>query len=155
MFETDCGGVALNADIKISGSATTWNTRLSQIGGNDKEIIIVTYTLNDYEYISKILSKRYKGIGITILCNSKFLMNAYHIKNCFPEVKMFANPNIHAKMVLVEPNTVWISSENLGHVKSSYDATVGIHNVDAYKHFYDQVHDIINRKETVVIKGVN
>lgn len=155
MFETDRGGVTLKADIKISDGATTWNTRLSQIGRNNNEIIIVTYTLNDYEYINKILSKRYKGIGITILCNSKFLMNAYHIKNCFPEVKMYANPNVHAKMVLIEPNTVWISSENLGHVKNSYDATVGIHNADAYKHFYSQVSDIINRRETVIIKGVN
>lgn len=153
MFRTDCGGAALKADIKISAGASTWNTRLSQIGKTNNDIIIVTYTLNDYEYIKKIISKRYQGMGITILCNSKFLANAYHIKSCFPEIKMFANPNVHAKMVLLEPRTVWVSSENLGYKKKSFDATVGISNIDAYKHFYAQVKEIINCADTVEIKG--
>ena len=57
-FKTDCGGIALMVDAKLSYKATTWHTRLNQIGKHDNEVIIVTYSLCHFDYISKILSKR-------------------------------------------------------------------------------------------------
>lgn len=52
-FKTDCGGIALTIDAKLSNKATTWNTRLSQIGRHDHEVILVTFSLCDFDYISK------------------------------------------------------------------------------------------------------
>ena len=97
-FKTDCGGIALTIDAKLSNKATTWNTRLSQIGRHDHEVILVTFSLCDFDYISKIVSKRERGKGISIICNSKYEINAYHIKKAFPDLKIYVNPYAHAKL---------------------------------------------------------
>jgi len=153
-FKTDCGGVAMTADIKLSKRATTWNTRLSQIGRHDNEVVLCTFSLCDFDYISKIVGKRFRGSGITIICNTKYLPNAYSIKKAFPYVKLYVHPHAHAKMALVYPDTVWLSSENLGHKKDTYDATIGIHNEEAYKHFRGQVQHLIESKDTYESKEV-
>jgi len=154
-FKTDCGGTALTANIKVSNKATTWNTRLSQIGRHDKAVTIVTFSLCDFEYISKIVSKRKNGAGITIVCNSKYEPNAWLLKRAFPELKMYVSPYAHAKLALIEPEIVWVSSENLGHKSSTFDASVGIHDEEAYKHYYSQIERLLRSRDTKEITEVN
>ena len=153
-FKTDCGGTALTADIKISNKATTWNTRLSQIGRHDKQVTIVTFSLCDLGYISKIVSKREGGVGITIVCNSKYEPNAWLLKRAFPKLRMFVSPYAHAKLALIEPEIVWISSENLGHKSSTFDASVGIHDKDSYNHYFSQVESLLRNRDTREITEV-
>ena len=153
-FKTDCGGTALTADIKISNKATTWNTRLSQIGRHDKAVTIVTFSLCDFDYISKIVSKRKGGAGITIVCNSKYEPNAWLLKRAFPELRMFVSPYAHAKLALIEPETVWVSSENLGHKSSTFDASIGIHDQEAYNHYFSQIESLLRSRDTKEITEV-
>ena len=153
-FKTDCGGKALTVDCKLSKKGTTWNTRLSQIGRNDHEITIVTYSLCNLKYISQIVGKRERGAGITIICNSKYEYNGLILKRQFPELKVYANPNAHAKLVLIAPETVWLSSENFGHNSDTFDATIGIHNTEAYDHYYAQVQSLLRSTHTKEIKEV-
>ena len=79
-FKTDCGGVAMTADIKLSKGATTWNTRLSQISRHDHLVTLVTFSLCDFTYISKLVSKREAGAGIRIICGDKYEWNAIQLK---------------------------------------------------------------------------
>jgi len=153
-FKTDCGGIALTIDAKLSNKATTWNTRLSQIGRHDHEVILVTFSLCDFDYISKIVSKRERGKGITIICNSKYEINAYHIKKAFPDLKIYVNPYAHAKLALIGPETVWLSSENLGKKKNTFDASIGIHSKEAYDHYHAQVESLLRSRDTREIKEV-
>ena len=154
-FNTDCGGVALTADIKVSNKATTWNTRLSQIGRTDVELIIVSFSLGDMDYIEKILSKRPTGRNITLICNTNYYRNAQILKNHLPEMRVFVQPKAHAKLVLYEPETVWISSENIGHKVKSFDATVGIKNRQVYDHYHSQVESLLRSRDTFEIEEEN
>ena len=153
-FKTDCGGTAMTVDVKLSNKATTWNTRLSQIGRHNHEIIIVTFSLFDFEYISKIVSKRERGMGITIICNSKYEANAYCLKREFPDLKIYVSPYAHAKLALIEPETVWLSSENLGRKKNTFDASIGIHSREAYGHYHAQIESLLRSRDTREIKEV-
>lgn len=151
-FNTDCGGVALTADIKVSNKATTWNTRLSQIGRTDAELIIVSFSLGDMEYIERILSKRPTGRNITLICHTSYYRNARILKKHLPEMRVFVHPKAHAKLVLYDPETVWISSENIGHKVKSFDATVGIKNRQVYEHYHSQVESLLRSRDTIEIK---
>lgn len=147
-FKTDCGGVAMTIEAKLSKAGTTWNTRLSQIGRHDHEVLIVTFSLCDLDYIAKIVSKRENGRGITIVCNSKYEVNAHRLKREFPELKIYINPNSHAKLALIAPDTVWLSSENIGHKSKTYDASIGIHSKEAYDHYLSQIESLLRSRNT-------
>jgi hypothetical protein len=153
-FRTDSGGMALEAEIKLSNKATTWNTRLDHISRHDRAVTLVTFSLCDYDYICRIVSKRERGAGITIICNSKYESNAYLIKRAFPDLKIYVNPYAHAKLALVEPGTVWLSSENLGKKKNTFDASIGIHSEEAYNHYYSQVQSLLRSRDTKEITEV-
>jgi len=151
-FNTDSGGVALTADIKVSNKATTWNTRLSQIGRTDAELIIVSFSLGDLAYTEKVLSKRPNGRNITLICNTGYYRNARILKKHLPEMRVFLHPKAHAKLVLYAPGTVWISSENIGHKAKSFDATVGIKNQVVYDHYRSQVESLLRSRDLIEIK---
>lgn len=151
-FKTDCGGKAMNVDCKLSNKATTWNTRLNQIGRHDHEVTIVTYSLCNLKHIFQIVGKRDRGAGITIICNSKYEYNALILKRRFPDLKVYVNPNAHAKLVLIEPEILWLSSENFGHMGDTFDATIGIHSAEAYDHYHAQVQSLLRSSHTKEIK---
>ena len=150
-FKTDCGGVAMTAEVKLSKASTTWNTRLSQIHRMEGDIYICTFSLCNREYISKILNRRSKDV--TIICNSRYEANARQLKQDFPETRFFVNPNAHAKLVLIGPKTVWLSSENLGRKKETFDASIGIHSEEAYQHYLAQVQKLLRSRNTIEIGG--
>lgn len=150
-FKTDCGGVVMTADVKLSKAATTWNTRLSQIHRMEGEVYICTFSLCNFEYISKILSKR--SDRVTIICNSRYEENAKVLKGLFPETRFFVNPYAHAKLVLIDPQTVWLSSENLGRKKNTFDATIGIQSEEAYQHYLAQIKKLLRSRDTTEIGG--
>ena len=153
-LKSDCGGTALVADIKLSKAGTTWNTRLSQIGRLDGLVTLCTFSAGDIDYLSKILSKRTRGSGIRIIGNEKCEWKMVRLKYLFPDAQFFVSPYAHAKLALVEPATVWVSSENLGRTRDVFDASIGIHSEEAYQHYLSQVESLLRRRDTREIKEV-
>ena len=153
-FKTDCGGAAMTTNVKLSNKCTTWNTRLQHIGKHDNEVILVTFSICNHEYISKLISKRERGAGITIICHSKYEVNAYHLKRAFPDLKIYVKPYVHAKLALIGPDTVWLSSENLGRKHNTFDASIGIQDTAAFDHYHAQIESLLRSRDTTEIKEV-
>lgn len=62
--------------------------------------------------------------------------------------------NAHAKLALIGPETVWLSSENLGKKKNTFDASIGIHSKEAYDHYHVQIESLLRSRDTTEIKEV-
>ena len=149
-FKTDNGGLALRANIKVSAAASSWSTRLSQIMSRDGEIIICTYSLPNMDYIDKIFDKRSKEI--TILANSTFYSRALELKQKYPALNIILAANTHAKMVLISPGTVWLSSANLG--KSGwFENTVGIKSKEVYEFYHSEIMSFIEKHKIIELNG--
>ena len=136
-FKNDKGGIALSLkNSKIScGSASTWATKLSQIERFKGNIFIMTYSLPNLEYsINKIFRK--KSMGVSIMCHERFSEKAIRLKNEYPSIRVWLRNDIHAKFILIEPATVWVSSANFG--SSGYiEAHIGLHSEMALSYFRD------------------
>ena len=130
-FSDDNGGFAFSCDdAKMSICASTWNTRLSQIARVTGPIYIMTGLLPDTTYISQIIEKRPREIFI--IANASARENAQSIKRSFPGVRIVLHRNSNAKVVLVAPETVWVSSSDFG--KSvQIESAVGMHSSVLYQ----------------------
>ncbi|MBQ6664135.1 MAG: hypothetical protein IJM68_00965 [Synergistaceae bacterium] len=97
------------------------------------------------QYVQKIFSKR--PYDIHIIAHSKFIQKAKEIKSYFPAIKIALRSDIHAKIALIEPNTVWLSSGNFG--KSGwYEFSLGMHNDKAFEYLQKQFQQLYkNAKE--------
>lgn len=130
-FSDDSGGFAFTCDdAKMSICSSTWNTRLSQIGRATGPIFVMTGLLPDTAYISQILSKRPRNIFI--IANDVSQASAEFLKRSFPEVRIVLHPKNNAKVVLVAPDTVWISSSDFGK-SDQIESAVGMHSEALYK----------------------
>lgn len=127
-FRTDAGGFAFkSSDIKIGIGG--WGTKMSQIHRQKGYVRIMTYSLPNKDYIDSIFDKR--SDRISIICNSKFRVKAKRLKQKYPAVALAINPEIHSKVLLIEPVTLWVSSANFGR-SSWHETTVGIHSKRAH-----------------------
>lgn len=129
-FSDDGGGFAFACeDAKISICASTWNTRLSQLGRVEGPVFIMTGALTGHDYIARIVGKRPQNIFI--IANSHAEMDAKALKLKFPMVRIVLHKNNNAKVVLVSPDTVWVSSSDFGETKQ-IESAVGIHSTGVY-----------------------
>jgi hypothetical protein len=129
-FKDDGGGFAFScSDAKFSICASTWNTRLSQLGKLVGPVRIMTGLLPDTEYIAQILSKR--PSEVFIIANSNARDNADILKKKFPNIRIALHPNINAKVVFVSPETVWLSSSDFGKTKQ-VESAIGLHSVEVH-----------------------
>lgn len=129
-FNADGGGFSFSCqDAKFSISASTWNTRLSQIGRISGMIRIMTHGLPDPDFIGQIFAKRPENI--LVIANTDAEAEAKIIKAAFPKVRIALHSRMNAKVVLVEPGTVWLSSSDFGKTKS-IESAVGFHSVDLH-----------------------
>ena len=125
IFRDDSGGFAFSCeDAKISVCTSTWNKRLSQIARVVGPILIMTGSLPDPEYISRTLGKRPRDIFI--IANADAQKEARALKQRFPDVRVALHHNNNAKVVLVAPDTVWVSSADFGKT-TRIESTVGLH----------------------------
>jgi len=130
-FSDDNGGFAFSCDdAKMSICASTWNTRLSQIARVAGPIFIMTGLLPDTEYISQIIGKRPRDIFI--IANSAAHREAALLKVKFPSIRIVLNSNNNAKVVLVAPDTIWVSSSDFGKTKQ-IESAVGLHSNNVYE----------------------
>lgn len=138
-FKTDDGGVALSLkDCKLMAT-TSWDASLSQATGR---VVIVTYSLPDLRYIAGILNKR---SDVHLVMNSKFKDRAMRLKRRYPELRITMRNDLHAKMVLAEPDMVWLSSANFGRSRW-FEHTIGIHDRQAYEFYKGQLEDYLGRE---------
>lgn len=129
-FSDDNGGFAFSCDdAKMSICASTWNTRLSQIARISGPIAIMTGSLPDLEYISQIVSKRPRDMFI--IANTRAEVEARSLKLRFPAVRIALHRNSNAKVVLVAPDTVWVSSSDFGKT-TQIESAVGLHSSVVY-----------------------
>lgn len=126
-FTDDNGGFTFSCDdAKFSICASTWNTRLSQLGKIEGSLCIMTHHLPNPDYIGRIISKR--PHNIFIIANQDARDNAQIIKAQFPQVRIALHPKLNAKVVLVAPETVWVSSSDFGKTKM-IESAIGLHSV--------------------------
>lgn len=134
-FSDDNGGFAFACDdAKMSICASTWNTRLSQIGRVTGPIFVMTGLLPDTAYISQIIGKR--PSDIFIIANSAAQASAQSLKRSFPNIRIVLHPKNNAKVVLVAPDTVWVSSSDFGK-SDQIESAVGLHSEALYKRTLD------------------
>jgi len=131
VFSDDSRGFAFSCeDAKMFISASTWNTRLSQIARVVGPILIMTGSLPDPEYISRTLGKRPRDIFI--IANAAAQREARMLKLRFPEVRIALHPNNNARVVLVAPDTVWVSSADFGKT-TRIESAIGLHSGIVFK----------------------
>ena len=125
IFSNDSGGFTFSCeDAKMSICTSTWNKRLSQIARVTGPMLIMTGSLPDPEYISQTLGKRPRDIYI--IANVDAQKEARMLKRRFPEVRIALHSNNNAKVVLVAPDTVWVSSADFGKT-TRIESAVGLH----------------------------
>ena len=90
------------------------------------------------KHIDRILQK--KSENVTLICNSKFAADAKRLKRKYPSIHLIMRWDIHAKMVLIEPDIVWLSSANFG-CSEWFEESIGIHSELAYKFYIKQLMD--------------
>lgn len=130
-FKTDNGGFRFEcADAKMSISASTWATRLSQLGKTRGRVSILTTELPDPAYVIEVLSKR--PTDIHIVAHAIARAAAEHIKRALPEIRIALHYDIGAKALMVAPETVWIMSTDFGK-KHRLDSGVGLHSSELYE----------------------
>lgn len=140
-MKTDNGGLATTARVKVSlGKGSTWATRLSQIGKSSGEIIICTYSLPNLDYMSQILDKR---SDITIVCHKKFQEKASILQQKYPRLNIILKSDIHAKMVLIQPETVILSSANFGS-SGWLEHTITVKSESVYSYYYNRLKGVLN-----------
>ena len=129
-FKTDSGGIAFKCnDAKLQANASTWGTKLSQLDRQTGTVRIVTYTLPDMPYVRTQLGRRPKDIFL--IAHSKFLGRAIEIKREYPDIRIAVCDDVHFKVMLVEPQTVVISSANFGRSKW-HETSVSFHSKEAH-----------------------
>lgn len=129
-FNDDGGGFRFACDdAKFCLGASTWNTRLSQLGKMTGEMCILTRLLPNLSYIERILGKR--PHSITVIAHKDARDAASQLKQKFPGIRVLLNSDNNAKVVLIEPETVWLSSGDFGE-SSDVEAAVGFHSSTLY-----------------------
>ncbi|MBN3215551.1 hypothetical protein [Pectobacterium polaris] len=139
-FSDDNGGFAFSCDdAKMSISASTWKTRLSQLARVYGPVYIMTGQLSDAVYISEIIGKR--PHDLFIIANTAAKDEAQFLKGKFPKVHIALHPKINAKVVLLSPDTVWISSADFGK-STRIESAIGMH---SHQLFNKTVVSLFNR----------
>jgi len=138
-FSDDNGGFAFACtDAKMSIGSSTWATRLSQLGSATDEILILTRGLADIGYIANILDKRPQNIWI--VAHSECIDEAKALKAARPWLRIALHPDIGARVVLVAPETVWVSSSDFGKA-GKLESAVGFHSPTLYSQTRSQLFD--------------
>lgn len=129
-FKTDGHGIAFKCnDIKITGDTHTWAMKISQLYRQTGIMRIITYSLPNIGYVKKQFERRPKDIFL--IAHSSFQDKAEKIKEMFPDIRIALHKEVHSKVLLIEPNTIYISSANFGN-SGWHEANIGLHSKEAH-----------------------
>ena len=139
MFTDDGGGFAITcSDAKIAFGASTWNTKLSQLGKVDGPVYIMTGDLLDLDYIGRILGKRPRSIWI--VAHERARLQAESLLVTFPEINIALHAAVNAKLVLVGPKTVWLSSADFGRPEQkTVESEIGLHSEEIFSRVLNSI----------------
>lgn len=139
-FSSDYGGFSFSCDdAKFSICASTWCTRLSQLGNSLGTIRVMTNLLPNTDYVSKIISKR--PYDIFIIASSAAREDALIIKNNFPGVRIALQQKMNAKVVFVAPETIWVSSSDFGETKL-IESAIGLHSAEVHDRAIEKLFNV-------------
>lgn len=141
MYKTDAGGFAFRCnDIKLMTNASTWATRLSQLARQNGIVRIITYSLPDMPYVRTQLGRR--PYDILLIAHSKFVAKARDIKESFARIRVALCEDVHSKVLLIAPKTIYISSANFG-ASHWHETTIGFHSKDAHDWYVENVFTVL------------
>jgi len=126
------GLVVYGQEVKLYSGSHTWAMKLSQLASQTGIVRICTYSLPDINYVQGLFHKR--PYDIEMICHSKFAERALQIKNLFPLIRIGTHDEIHAKVCLISPATVYIGSANFGH-SNWHEVNIGIRSPKAHDHY--------------------
>ena len=152
-FKTDHGGYASRADIKIGfDSASTWGTKLSQIGKspNYSMAFVVTTDIPDVDYAEKVLSKnaRITTLDAPESCEPQLR----ELRKRLPELGCFAAKEVPVNLVLLEPYTSWICPGPLAPNKyKDQPISIGIHDSGVRSYLFGALdRTVFNRAKEII-----
>jgi hypothetical protein len=129
-YKTDNHGFAFKCgDIKITGATSSWGMKLSQLYKQEGIVRIITYSLPDLAYVKKQFERRPQDIFL--IAHTKFQGRAQQIKRHLPSIHIAVHREVHSKVLLIEPQTVYISSANFGDSKW-HETSIGLHSQEAH-----------------------
>lgn len=135
------GKIIKASEVKLYLSSHTYAMKLSQLYKQEDIVRIASYSLPDIEYIKRQLGRRPNRIYL--LCNSKFENLAKQVKETFPDIRVAIKRTCHLKLLLIEPDTVYLGSENFG--DSHWDEVgVGIRAVAAHDWYLEEYERLWN-----------
>jgi hypothetical protein len=119
-------------EAKLYLPSHSWAMKLSQLHKQgDTHVRIMTFSLNA-DMAQQILERR--PYNIRIICNSQFNSEAYQLSRKLPGLHIRSFKDAHAKLVLIEPKTIYLGSANL--VKNTLaDISVGLRSKDAHDYY--------------------
>lgn len=138
------GMVVKAVEVKLFKPSHSWGMKLSQLSRQLGHVRILTYSLPDHEYICQQFGRRPNNISI--LCHSKFRDRAAAIKSSFPEIGVALSDNIHAKLLLIEPGTIYVTSANFGDSQWN-EVGVGIRSESGHRWYADMFDEIWEKSE--------
>lgn len=129
-FKTDVHGLAFKCnDTKITSNSHTWAMKLSQIARQKGMLRIITYSLPRIDDVQEVLGKR--PHNIQIIAHSKFAQDAMLIMSMFDGIMVRVHDEVHSKVVLLEPETVVVSSANFGSSRW-HETSISMHSKEAH-----------------------
>lgn len=129
-WENDQHGLLLKAkELKLYRDGNhTWAMKLSQLHRQKGEVFIITYSLPDMDYIEVQFARRPEQIQI--ICHSRFIKRAIQVKRRFPDIQIAVSDSVHSKVLIIAPETLYVSSANFGH-SGWHETTMGIRSIEA------------------------
>jgi len=116
-------------EAKLYGPSHTWAMKLSQLNRQSGIVRIITYSLPDLDYTVNLLGKRPNDIFL--ICHSKFSDKANLLVSALPGIKVAVRNDIHTKILLLEPSTIYITSANFGQ-SGWHETTMGVRSTEAH-----------------------
>jgi len=124
------GLVFKSGEVKLfADGAHTWNMKLAQLARQSGTVRIITYSLPEMDYIKNLFSKRPEDIYL--VCHNKFRGRAIEIKRSFPLINIALCDDVHSKVCLISPSTVYVGSANFGRSRW-HETMIGVRSKDAH-----------------------
>lgn len=140
------GMVIKAAEVKLFKPSHSWGMKLSQLPRQAGRVRIMTYSLPDRSYIIEQFNRRPNNIAI--LCHAKFRERAIELKALFPDIDVAVSESVHAKLLLIEPGTIYVTSANFGESHWS-EVGVGIRSEAGHKWYAEMFDDLWKKSEVI------
>jgi phosphatidylserine/phosphatidylglycerophosphate/cardiolipin synthase-like enzyme len=135
MYKSDASGMAFKCNDMKLFTGGTWAMKLSQLHRQEGAVHIATYSLPRLDYVKEQFARRPQDIFL--LANERFYEQAREIKRAFPGIRVATHPAMHMKLLLIAPQTVYVTSANFG--SSGWaEMGIGMHSPTAYQYTLEE-----------------